>query len=151
MSDDYDDDYNYDDEYNYDTEGGREDTKNSSTTDAKTGNLEENSFENGTYTGVTGKRLESNKNVVQNKRPRCEAPNHRKYAPAIFTLEFSGHPKYGTKKVDLCQTCYLSIFIVETSGHIINLLRIYKRFITLNINVSICINLLCYFLTSIRA
>lgn len=100
MSDDYDDDYNYD------TEGGREDTKNSSTTGAKTGNLEENSFENGEYKGVTGKRLESNKNVVQNKRPRCEAPNHRKYAPAIFTLEFSGHPKYGTKKVDLCQTCY---------------------------------------------
>lgn len=100
MSDDYDDDYNYD------TEGGREDTKNSSTTDARTGKLEENSFENGKYTGVTGKRLESNKNVVQNKRPRCEAPHHRKYAPAIFTLEFSGHPKYGTKKVDLCQTCW---------------------------------------------
>ena len=100
MSDDYDDDYNYD------TEGGREDTKNSSTTGDRTGKLEENSFENGEYTGVTGKRLESNKNVVQNKRPRCEAPNHRKYAPAIFTIEFSGHPKYGTKKVDLCQTCW---------------------------------------------
>jgi len=65
----------------------------------------ENRFENGVYTDVDPVRYGTNGRIRNGKFPGCEA-SHRKYTPALFTVDFnSNHPKY-SGKMDLCELHY---------------------------------------------
>jgi hypothetical protein len=94
------------DEYEggFDTEGGIEDVKGQSSRVSDKGFLEENSLTDGAYTGVTGTRYLSNNRIRDGRRPGCES-RHRKYTPAIMSVDFTDHHKF-KGPTDLCQTCW---------------------------------------------
>ena len=90
----------------YDTEGGKEDLIGKTRRVDNQGFRSENKFENGVYTDVDPVRYKTNKKIRNGKFPGCEAPSHRRYAPALFTVDFnSNHPKYNGK-TDLCELHY---------------------------------------------